>query len=242
MQIGHQNGRERVTTNGFSTGPTCTRGRFFQNKSILVGTERNGSGRPPTNFECGALNEAARAGGSSPAKPWESNLQKLANNAGSEPPQPGSVSPQLVVRRGVSSCKGPDSRRVATATQLGAPGWWGIRQRAITLKCEPTTCAGRASKNEGAPHPLRGLVLRHRNHGAGERAVGLSQLLQNREVIGVGDRYQVVKRTLAPIRYRIVFWSHRLRPVEAWSMQPCNSEAEVCLRAQLLCHCVCLHQ
>jgi hypothetical protein len=26
---------------------------------------------------------------------------------------------------------------------------------------------------------LRGLVLRHRNHGAGERAVGLSQLIQN---------------------------------------------------------------
>ena len=38
-----------------------------------------------------------------------------------------------------------------------------------------------------APNPLRGLVLRHRNHGAGERAVGLSQLIQNREVIGVGD-------------------------------------------------------
>src|SRR6516225_1718825 len=50
------------------------------------------------------------------------------------------------------------------------------RQReAITLKCEPTTCAGQASKNDGAPNPLRGLVLRHRNHGAGERAVGLSQ-------------------------------------------------------------------
>ena len=42
-----------------------------------------------------------------------------------------------------------------------------------------------------APNPLRGLVLRHRNHGAGERAVGLSQLIQNREVIGVGDWYQV---------------------------------------------------
>jgi hypothetical protein len=26
---------------------------------------------------------------------------------------------------------------------------------------------------------LRGLVLRHRNHGAGEHAVGLSQLIQN---------------------------------------------------------------
>ena len=45
--------------------------------------------------------------------------------------------------------------------------------------------------NDGAPNPLRGLVLRHCNHGAGERAVGLSQLIQNCEVIGVGDRYQV---------------------------------------------------
>src|SRR5215471_18835169 len=42
-----------------------------------------------------------------------------------------------------------------------------------------------------APNPLRGLVFRHRNNGAGERAVGLSQLIQDREVIGVGDRYQV---------------------------------------------------
>ena len=38
---------------------------------------------------------------------------------------------------------------------------------------------------------LRGLVFRHRNNGAGERAIGLSQLIENREVIGVGDRYQV---------------------------------------------------
>src|SRR5262249_18327876 len=52
---------------------------------------------------------------------------------------------------------------------------------------------GRASKNEDAPNPLRGLVLRHRNHGAGELSVGLSQLIQNREVIGVGDRYQVAR-------------------------------------------------
>src|SRR6516162_4899645 len=49
----------------------------------------------------------------------------------------------------------------------------------------------RASKTEDAPKSLRGLVLRHRNHRSGERAVGLSQLIQNREVIGVGDRYQV---------------------------------------------------
>jgi hypothetical protein len=42
-----------------------------------------------------------------------------------------------------------------------------------------------------APNPLHGLVFRH--HGAGKRAVGLSQLIQNREVIGVGDRYQVAR-------------------------------------------------
>ena len=68
------------------------------------------------------------------------------------------------------------------------------------MKCEPTTCPGQASMNDGAPNPLRGLVLRHCNHGAGERAVGLSQLIQNCEVIGVGDRYQVA-------------WDMPLRPV-----------------------------
>src|SRR5512132_3391566 len=47
---------------------------------------------------------------------------------------------------------------------------------------------------------LRGLVLSHRKHGAGEGAVGLSQLIQNREVIGVGDRYQIA-------------WGMSLRPV-----------------------------
>src|SRR6516165_5008354 len=40
---------------------------------------------------------------------------------------------------------------------------------------------------------LRGLVFRHCNHGAGERAVGPSQLIQNREMIGIGDRYQVAR-------------------------------------------------
>jgi hypothetical protein len=38
---------------------------------------------------------------------------------------------------------------------------------------------------------LRVLVLRHRNDRAGERTVGLSQLIQNRKVIGIRDRYQV---------------------------------------------------
>jgi hypothetical protein len=50
-----------VNTNGFSTGRNRTRGRFFQYQSILVGTERNGSGRPPTNFECGAFNRSAHS-------------------------------------------------------------------------------------------------------------------------------------------------------------------------------------
>src|SRR5499426_4654666 len=56
------------------------------------------------------------------------------------------------------------------------------------------------SFHDGALTPLRGLVFRHRNNGAGERTVGLSQLIQNREVIGVGDRYQVA-------------WDMPLRPV-----------------------------
>jgi hypothetical protein len=38
---------------------------------------------------------------------------------------------------------------------------------------------------------LRVLVLCHRNDRAGERTVGLSQLIQNRKVIGIRDRYQV---------------------------------------------------
>ena len=38
---------------------------------------------------------------------------------------------------------------------------------------------------------LRVLVLRHRNDRAGERTVGLSQLIQNRKVISIRDRYQV---------------------------------------------------
>ena len=45
--------------------------------------------------------------------------------------------------------------------------------------------------HDGALTPLRGLVFRHRNNGAGERTVGLSQLIQNRKVIGIRDRYQV---------------------------------------------------
>src|SRR5262245_45858012 len=47
---------------------------------------------------------------------------------------------------------------------------------------------------------LRGLVFRHGDYGAGERAVGLSQFIENREVIGVGDRYQVA-------------WDMSLRPI-----------------------------
>jgi hypothetical protein len=68
---------------------------------------------------------------------------------------------------------------------------------------------GRRSYVPGTPsHSLRGLVLSHRKHGAGERAVGLSQLIQDREVIGVGNRYQVA-------------WGMSLRPV---GMVPCSSD------------------
>src|SRR5215813_12813594 len=50
---------------------------------------------------------------------------------------------------------------------------------------------GRGPRRMTTPNPLHRLVFCHCDHGAGERAVGLSQLIQNREVIGVGDRYQV---------------------------------------------------
>ena len=53
-RFGHQNGRELATTGRYRTGRIGTRGRFSQYKSTLVGTEQNGSGRPPTNFECRA--------------------------------------------------------------------------------------------------------------------------------------------------------------------------------------------
>ena len=54
------------------------------------------------------------------------------------------------------------------------------------------TCAEKASKDNGARgSALRVLILRHRNDRAGERTVGLSQLIQNRKVIGIRDRYQV---------------------------------------------------
>src|SRR5215469_2055278 len=55
-------------------------------------------------------------------------------------------------------------------------------------------CQKRTSAGFRLALPLRaesGLVFCHCNNGAGERAVGLSQLIQNREVIGVSDRYQV---------------------------------------------------
>src|SRR5262245_27933019 len=54
--FGHQNGHQRVTTGRHRTGRIDTCGRFSQYKSTLVRTEQNGSGRPSTNFECGAFN------------------------------------------------------------------------------------------------------------------------------------------------------------------------------------------
>ena len=58
-------------------------------------------------------------------------------------------------------------------------------------KSESVSCAGQVSKYHGAPDPLCGLILRHRNDCAGKRAIGLPQLIQNRKVIGVGNWYQV---------------------------------------------------
>ena len=63
--------------------------------------------------------------------------------------------------------------------------------------CRPGNCCFRNESGHPLPRTmtaanlLRGPVFRHCNNGAGERAVGLSQLIQDREVIGVGDRYQV---------------------------------------------------
>src|SRR5262244_3491772 len=99
----------------------------------------------------------------------------------------------------------------------GTFGFWKAHLKGAWLKpalpfclCRrPFTCAppGRGTSwfqiysfHDVAPTPLRGLIFRHRNNGAGERTVGLSQLIQNREVIGVGDRYQVA-------------WDMPLRPV-----------------------------
>ncbi len=45
--------------------------------------------------------------------------------------------------------------------------------------------SGDVVRPKNAEPSQRGLVLRHRKYGAGERAVGLSQLIQDRKVIGV---------------------------------------------------------
>src|SRR5262249_56024362 len=95
-------------------------------------------------------------------------------------------------------------RRFAPDAGVAAAGSVSVRPATVSLarqKCRPhpmIDCSH--SFHDGAPTPLRGLVFRHRNNGAGERTVGLSQLIQNREVIGVGDRYQVA-------------WDMPLRPV-----------------------------
>src|SRR5262249_43526852 len=61
-RLGHQNGHQRVTTGRYRTERNGTCVRFSQYKSTLVGTERNGSGRPSTNFECGAFKHLATRG------------------------------------------------------------------------------------------------------------------------------------------------------------------------------------
>ena len=68
------------------------------------------------------------------------------------------------------------------------------------LRCRANLSGRRMSRVGDPTGWLRGLGLRHRNHGAGERGVGLSQFIQNCEVIGVGDWYQVA-------------WNMPLRPV-----------------------------
>jgi hypothetical protein len=59
------------------TNDTCV--RFSQYKSTLVRTERNGSARPSTNFECGAFNHSATS-------PWPQRRKHLCagyvSNAG----------------------------------------------------------------------------------------------------------------------------------------------------------------
>ncbi len=63
----------------------------------------------------------------------------------------------------------------------------GVATLGEMLRCRAVLSGRRMSRGGDRTGWLRGLVLRHRNHGAGERAVGLSQLIQNREVIGVGE-------------------------------------------------------
>src|SRR6516164_8694299 len=94
----------------------------------------------------------------------------------------------------------PSSKAARVHTSLGGRARWQQLRRNTRHDALLLFSFDHPWKFIAAPNPLRGLVFRHCNHGAGERAVGLPQLIQNREVIGVGDRYQVT-------------WDMPLRPV-----------------------------
>src|SRR5262249_25946912 len=82
------------------------------------------------------------------------------------------------------------SSQLATRLSPRAPRS-GLERSDFVLWHSATFGDGRGPRRMTTPNPLDRLVFCHCDHGAGERAVGLSQLIQNREVIGVGDRYQV---------------------------------------------------
>jgi hypothetical protein len=89
--------------------------------------------------------------------------------------------------------KGVDKKKAAAVIGEKIDRANGERELIVLFRgLERDGAFGKRSYVPGIPsHSLRGLVLSHRKHGAGERAVGLSQLIQDREVIGVDDRYQV---------------------------------------------------
>jgi len=96
-----------VTTGRHRTGRIDTSGRFSQYKSTLVRTEQNGSGRPSTNFECGAFNPANAW--SDPGKVSGAALA-AAFNAGSLPTGlPGRQ--RRAIDRTTPSCDKNDARR-----------------------------------------------------------------------------------------------------------------------------------
>ena len=63
---------------------------------------------------------------------------------------------------------------------------------------------------------------------------------------GAATAWPLAARAQRPDRMRrigvLMNFCRRCRHLTAWLMQPCNSEAEVCFRAQSLYHCVCLQQ
>ena len=111
---------------------------------------------------------------------------------------------------GLSRCK-----IVSSSSGLGSPaadhrhdaGVKGFEEKGIEQRSQWRR-EQREARSEARllGHVSRKVLLGHETSNQGdaqgnsERAVGLSQLIQNREVIGVGDRYQVA-------------WGMSLRPV-----------------------------